>query len=220
MKYTLLIIILLYNNSLLYSQNQIIETMKQIKFFPEIFGMVELGYSKTSKTICSPGYPECNTPLNTLQLNAPQKIMYDIPSDKSTIIIPICIVYNISLRRIYKYYNENMTLYIQAIDQKKNYSGEVYNEEYIGDEIPLPPVYYEQIIKERNINIKEAQKYSDKELDEGPSYQSFMNLNAITYVKISFEPGKYVIWYTFRGLESNHCHFEIVANKQKNNLNP
>ena len=39
--------------------------MQHLKFIPEEFNNIEVGFSKTGITLCSPGYPNDDIPLNT-----------------------------------------------------------------------------------------------------------------------------------------------------------
>lgn len=65
----------------------------------------------------------------------------------------------------------------------------------------------------RDQRHEEMVKDSDDELNEGRGSLRFMNLNVMTYVNMPFLPGKYEIWYIFRGLEFNHSVIEIISGK-------
>lgn len=213
--YSLLItsLLLFCVNSVFGQQNK--KNMQHLKFIPEEFNNIEVGFSKTAMTFCSPGYPNRDIPLNTLLINAPEKILYTMQSRDTAVVIPICIADNISLRRLHKYHKDDLIFHIKMINQEKVYSGKIYDEEDAGDRIPIPSHLHKKMIEDRDLNNKEAQKYNDDELDEGVSYPSFMNLNVLNYVKIPFQSGQYEIWYTFRGLESNHCYFDIIEKSDK-----
>ena len=65
----------------------------------------------------------------------------------------------------------------------------------------------------RDQRHEEMVKDSDDELNEGRGSLRFMNLNVMTYVNMPFLPGKYEIWYIFRGLDFNHSVIEIISGK-------
>lgn len=215
--YYLLFIMLFITGSDLLSvsikQEQTIEPMKNIRFVPKEFNGIDLGYSKTLITPCSPGYPSGDIALNSLMINVPEQIVYDIDSTDVIPILPACTADNISFRRANKYYNDDMTFHVKMMGEEKVYSGKIFDEEDDGNRVPLPPEVQEQMKKDRDQWIKEAQTYRDDELNEGQSSRVFMNLNIMNYVNIPFLPGRYEIWYSCSGLESNHCYFEIVAEK-------
>ncbi|CCZ09804.1 hypothetical protein [Culturomica massiliensis] len=105
-----------------------------------------------------------------------------------------------------------MVFYVRIVSQNKIVSGKLFDEEE-GNKIPLSPDVCEQMKKMRDQRHEEMVKYSDDELNEGQSSLRFMNLNVMTYVNMPFLPGKYEIWYIFRGLEFNHSVIEIISGK-------
>ena len=215
--YPLLLIILLILNgnslSAFCQQEQKKELMKNIRFIPEEFNEIELGYAKGSVTPCSPGYPDEDIPLNTLLINVPEKIIYN-PVKELIPVIPVCTAKHISLRRSFKYDQDDMVFYVRIVSQNKIASGKLFDEDE-REKMPLSPEVCEQMEKMRDQKREEMVKYSDDELNEGQSSVRFMNLNVMTYVDMPFLPGKYEIWYTFRGLESNHSVVEIIVGELK-----
>lgn len=105
-----------------------------------------------------------------------------------------------------------MVFYVRIVSQNKIVSGKLFDEEE-GNKIPLSPDVCEQMKKMRDQRHEEMVKDSDAELNEGQSSLRFMNLNVMTYVNMPFLPGKYEIWYIFRGLEFNYSVIEIISGK-------
>jgi len=72
-----------------------------IRFLPEIFNELELGYLKAGINPCSPLYPESAIShlRNELRINAPEIIIYSlkIPIDSVQPVIPVCIASVITL---------------------------------------------------------------------------------------------------------------------------
>jgi hypothetical protein len=103
------------------------------------------------------------------------------------------------------------TIHVRKMGEETWYSGEIV-EIYSGtlEHPDLPHNYYEEEAK-RQQRIKEAQKYTDEELDEniGQSSGSAININIVNLVNISFEQGIYEIYVSMFGLESNRVKVEI-----------
>ena len=86
-----------------------------------------------------------------------------------------------------------------------------------GEIIPLEegvialPLNYEKWEKERLERIKQAQQYSDDELDDDRySSGSAINVDLMKSVDIQLESGVYEIYLSFCGLESNRARVEII----------
>jgi hypothetical protein len=182
--------------------------MENITFIPEKFNAVELGFYKNSMNSCTPGYPDDRMCVNTIIINIPQKVVVNVKADSLSPIIPICAVYSISAKRSLKYNALSAeTLHIRKNDDEVVvYTGEI-KEPYIPHKI-IPTWNRDENREER---VLEAQKYSDEELDEGQASGGYMNLNIMEYVDMPFAPGRYEVWLSFYGLESNHCFTEIIA---------
>lgn len=102
-------------------------------------------------------------------------------------------------------------LHVRNIKDDKVYSGEVY-ESGRDNEFPIePPEEVQEIERSRReAAIAEAQQYSDAELDEGQSGMVYLNVDALRYVDIPIVSGRYEIFFSKSGLESNHCFVDIV----------
>lgn len=109
--------------------------MRNITFIPEEFDKVELGYYKNSINACTPGYPNESMRVNTIFINIPPKIFFNIDVDSLLPIIPICAVYSISSRRSLKY-SELSTemLYIKRNNDGVTFSGGI-TEPYVPHKI-------------------------------------------------------------------------------------
>lgn len=189
-----------------------------IRFIPEIFNELELGYLKAGINPCSPLYPESAIShlRNELRINAPEKIIYSIkiPVDSVQPVIPVCIASVITLRRTYKYPDlSEEVFFIRKADTECWFSGKVFDETLQDGNPIIPPPWQEEMEEELKKKIEEAQSYSDEELDEGQAGGEYRNLNLMQYVDMPFEPGIYEIYYTLKGLESNWAQVEIVFEK-------
>lgn len=182
--------------------------MTNIRFIPKEFETVKLGQQQISENDCSPLHGSTIS-INTLSINAPERIILK-GRDSLMYVIPLCIRYSISLRRSLKYANAaRNVITIKRLQDGKIYSGEIVKNGFEG-ELPFPDDYDKEGWDWLQTAIVEAQKYSDKELDEGPFGDGWMNINGLEYVNLPFAAGKYEIWLSFSGLESNHAVVEVV----------
>lgn len=186
------------------------EQMKNIQFIPKEFNEIKFGHYETKENICSPTFLNGTTTLNAITINTPEKIVCKLHSDNFTPVIPICAAYMVSLRRIFKYNKLSARmLYIKKLDEETVYSGEIVDKN-MKYEYPEPDPRQREREKEKEQKVKEAQKYNDDQLDEGQTVGGYMNINLMEYIDIPFKAGKYEIYLSFCGLESNHTIVEIV----------
>ena len=186
--------------------------MNTIEFIPKEFNDIQLGYNEDSETLCSQGYPNGLLQLNrnTIVVNAPQKIICNVSDSTFVPIIPICIAFKITERRELKYTHLSAKMaYIKKVNEGTEFFGEVYNKN-MDNEYPAPLSYPEEVQKERIRKTKEVQTLSDEELEDGQASGGFLNVNLMEYVDMPFEQGKYEIYLSFSGLESNRVKVEIV----------
>ena len=188
-----------------------ISKMQTIQFIPEEFHDVKLGHYESSANNCTPHYPYFEFQLlNEIAINAPEKIIFNFSNGDIIPVIPICGAYIITLRRGAKYAHlSTQMIHIRKIDEGTVYSGGIIDKNLEYEHPALPPDHLQQQ-EERARRIEEAQKYSDKELDEGQASGSAMNINLLEYVDMPLTPGSYEIWLSFNGLESNRVIVEIV----------
>ncbi|MCA1744528.1 MAG: hypothetical protein LC643_02220 [Bacteroidales bacterium] len=205
-----------------------------IRFIPETFNDLELGYSSGSHSPCSPLYPDKATRrlTNEALINAPEKIIlpssisldsiqrsganidyiYGVAATTLQPVIPVCIARVATSRRGLKYAHlSDEIFYIRKMGSEYWYSGKVYDETLTGMEIPSPG--REEWEKERKKQIAEAQHYPDDSLNEGSGSGDYRNLNLMLYVDMPFEPGVYELYYSVLGFESNRVQVEIVFDK-------
>ena len=190
-------------------QTNKIETMKNVKFIPKEFNDIKLGFRESIQNVCSPQFSGL-IPVNSITINSPQKIICKNNKNVYVPIIPVCVVYDVSLRRGLKYYHLNVELlHIRRIGDEKIYTGEIF-EKGLENEYPdYPSGYYEEL-ERIEADVKEAQKYSDDDLDSGQSSGGYMNIDLLEYVDVPLQSGLYEIYLSFSGLESNHVQVEIV----------
>ena len=205
--------------------------MNSIEFIPKEFHDVKLGFNETSKNPCSPNYPLYASDFlrNAITINVPEKIICNISDSAFFPIIPVCVAYVIGEKRGLKYAHlSTPVIHIRKTGEETGFSGEVVEPPYqtlddgtiVYKSPDLPPDYYEEEEK-RQQRIKEAQKYSDEEIDEkeGQGIGGFLNVNLMEYVDMPFEPGKYEIYLSFSGLESNRVFVEIIFQGNIKNQN-
>ncbi|MCA1744529.1 MAG: hypothetical protein LC643_02225, partial [Bacteroidales bacterium] len=195
-----------------------------IRFIPETFNDLELGYSSGGSNPCSPMYPDDALwhLTNEALINAPEKIIlpssisldsiqrsganidyiYGVAATTIQPVIPVCIALVVTRRRGLKYAHlSDEIFHIRKTDSEHWYSGKVYDETLTGMEIPSPG--REEWEKERKNQIAEAQHYPEDSLNEGNFSGSYKNLNLMLYVDMPFEPGVYELYYSVLGFESN-----------------
>lgn len=188
------------------------DNMSSTKFFPKSFHDVKLGYHETEMNECSPGYPEELFSTNKIAINVPRKIIFHL--DNLQPIIPVCVLYVVSVKRGLKYdgLSKKFIFMANTKDTTNEYTAEVYdNDPNLQHEHPEPDPFAEELENERRKKIIEAQRYSDDELEESTDWGRYMNINLLDYINLPIESGKYEVWMSFYGLESNHCFVEIIA---------
>ena len=185
--------------------------MKNIEFIPEYFHQVKLDDNHQSvRHKLTPYYPDSPSLYfkNKIEINIPQKIILRRPASEFTPIIPVCGAYVITLRRASKYAHLSAEmLHIRKAGEETWHSGEIIPLE---EGVIALPLNYEKLEKERLERIKQAQQYSDDELDEGNASGSAINVDLMEYVDIQLESGVYEIYLSFCGLESNRARVEII----------
>lgn len=181
--------------------------MTNIQYIPAAFETVKLGNTETLENSCSPLYGKEIT-INSLYIHTPEKIIL-AKEDSAKCIIPLCIRYCVSLRRALKYSDTSqMDITIRRLQDDRVYSGEVRESGSEG-ELLFPDDDDKEAWLEKQAAAAKAQRYSDKELDEGQYSDDWMNINLLEYVDMPFLPGKYEIAASFYGLKSNRALVEI-----------
>lgn len=184
--------------------------MDSIKYTPATFKDILLGYNSRERNKCTPLYPNDLIEPNVILINVPNTIVLG-NGNCDDVVVPLCATYLISLRRAYKYADSEVKrIHIKSLDEDVVYSGDILNPD-LALEDPLFPPWHQDQERERQKKISEAQSYNDDELNVGQASGGYVNLNAMEYVDMPFLPGKYEIWLSFSGLESNHCLVEIVV---------
>lgn len=219
-KITCIITICLLSSTILIScscvtKHKITKEMKSITFIPKEFEDIELGYDKTNSNKLTPLYPD-GISSNTIAINTPTKVIYKISKDSVVKpSIPLCTIYAISSKRGLKYANLSAKIiHVKELNSDIIYSGEIIpldlQYEYPAED---PDCAEEEI--ERQAMILEAQNYSDDELDDFSVRRgNFMNIDVLEYVDMPIKSGKYEVYLSFSGLESNKAIVEIVIEEK------
>lgn len=195
------------------------KNMKNIEFIPQIFHDVELSLYSHKEYPCTPRYPEVLFEPNFILINIPQKIIYKYYNISTTPIIPACAIIAISGKRELKYHHlSTSVVHIKKVDQDTIYSGEVVDPN-LKYEYPEPHPRHQEREKERIIKIQEAQKYSDKELDDGNLVVAdVLNINILEYINMPFSSGRYEIYLSAFNLESNRVIVDIIIENDERSI--
>jgi hypothetical protein len=192
--------------------------MENIKFIPKEFRDVELNLYNHKKYPCTPHYTEDLFASSIILINIPKKIyVYQYNKEIKEIkqVIPMCAVFAISQKRALKYEHlSTPKIHIRKVDQDITYSGEIVDPNLKYEYLVYPPGY-EEAQKKKIEMIKEAQKYSDEELNDGLIAGDAMNINLLDYVDMPFIAGRYEIFISCYNLESNKTYVEIIMKKVK-----
>ena len=198
------------------------ETTMGIRFEPQEWMELELDWSEyvwsMERNACTPVVDEWKS---VVSINVPTKILVDSKRLHEVVpAIPVSVFTQISENRSYKYHGNQhlLRLHISKAGEKEVlYESLVEKKEEelpagITDKHPEPePVDPIQEAKE-NAKRENAMSIPDEELDKGHTqFRSFcFTFNACDYVSMPLQPGKYEVYCTFRGLESEHKVVEIV----------
>ena len=214
-RFAIIVILFMVVAQYSFSQTQKIKkiNMKAVQFIPKAFHDVKLGYEQDVIHALTPHYPETEYVMkNEIAINIPQKIIFNPKEDDFTPIIPVCGFFVITSRRGLKFIDKiALLIHIKKADEEEWFSGEII-EDY-EDEIPDIPEWTEKEEEERQQRIKEAQKYTLEELEDGTAAALAININALKYVKMPITSGFYDIYISKSGLESNRMQVEIVFEK-------
>ena len=185
--------------------------LKPIEFFPRKFHDVRLGLYETSDTACTPRKAIAGS-MNRLAINLPEKIVFR-PGLAVRPVVPLCGAYMVSLRRGLKYSGQSsaMTLHVRRVGEERWYSGALVDPNLKYEHPALPPNHEEE--SREMERIKEAQAYKDEELDEGQASGGFINVDVLEFVEVQLQPGRYEVYLSMSGLESNHATVEVVFQK-------
>ena len=185
-------------------------TTSEIQFIPKEFNDIKLGYGETEMVKTSPGYPNDVIKANTMVINTPKVIYYNDCDSSFRPTIPLSATYNLSLNRLWKYIDlVAQLIHVKHIESGVEVSGEIC-EKKVYPNLSVFPAEDPMGEKWEEEQIKEAQKLTDAELDNGQCFHGCLNVNIMEYLDFSFLPGKYKVWLSFSGLESNHTMVEIV----------
>ena len=199
------------------------EKMMGIRFEPYEWMELELDWSEyvwsERENACTPVVDEWKS---VVSINVPTKILVDSKRLHEVVpAIPVSVFTQISENRSYKYHGNQhlLRLHISKAGEKEVLyeSLAVVEREPewpagITDKHPEPkPVDPIQEAKEK-AKRENAMSIPDEELDKGHTqFRSFcFTFNACDYVSMPLQPGKYEVYCTFRGLESEHKVVEIV----------
>ncbi len=183
-----------------------------VRYVPEAFGKVKLGWRENRMNPCSPGYPEDLVEMNSLSINVPESVIYRAGHPPTVSVIPLCVTYSVSLRRVYKYHSvSDKMLYVKDLDTQEEYSAVV--EEILPHEYLVPDPFYEEHQRELRKKVEEARQYEDHELGEGLAGANYINVNLLEYIDLPWQPGRYEVRMAFLGLESNRIVMEIIEER-------
>ena len=193
-----------------------------IRFEPQEWMELELDWSEyvwsERENACTPVVDEWKS---VVSINVPTKILVDSKRLHEVVsAIPVSVFTQISENRSYKYHGNQhlLRLHISKAGEKEVlYESLVEKKEEelpagITDKHPEPEP--EDPIQEAKEKAKRqnAMAMKDEELDKEVSQLSlyYDTFNACDYVSMPLQPGKYEVYCTFRGLESEHKVVEIV----------
>lgn len=178
--------------------------MRDIEFIPQEFNDIKLGDDETEMVKTTLVFPNDEVKINTIAIHTPQQIICNTSDTCIMPVVPMCVRYAVSLRRAYKYNHlSDELIHVKSVGDGTEYSGKIVEkiEDYCLPDSISPGV---------SEAVNEAQQYTDTELDTGQYESGYLNVNIMEYVDFPFLPGKYEIWLSFYGLESNHTIVEIV----------
>ena len=198
------------------------EKMMGIRFEPQEWMELELDWREyvwsERENACTPVVDEWKS---VVSINVPTKILVDSKRLHEVVpAIPVSVFTQISENRSYKYHGNQhlLRLHISKAGEKEVlYESLVEKKEEelpagITDKHPEPEP--EDPIQEAKEKAKRenAMSIPDEELDKGHTrFRSFcFTFNACDYVSMPLQPGKYEVYCTFHGLESEHKVVEIV----------
>ena len=189
------------------------KTMKTIEFIPKNFKKIDFEKMEKEMCPCSPNFPHEINEVNILKINVPEKIFFHSLDEKKVIpVLPVCMAYSISILRGLKYHNfSEKTFHIKLEDGDFEYSGDFFNIR-AAHKTPYKPIDTSEYEQQR---INDAQKLSDAALDEGVYSRGYLNVNALDYVQMPIKSGKYEVWVSYYGLESNRAEVEIVFKNEQ-----
>ena len=189
--------------------------MCKIKFIPEEFDKVICEFKFAEPNQCTHGSEQ--QIVNQIIINAPQEIIYnkkkfDAETNElaNNFKLPICIYSMITFRQEYKYYDQiDWIVNIRKVDNEEWISG-VLSEKVAEGEYLMPSPWEEENRLEEKEKAKDAQKYSEADLQLGTGLCGAINIDLHEYIDLIPEEGEYEIFVSKSGLESNRVRVKIT----------
>lgn len=196
--------------------------MKKVSFEPQAWNELEFAWNEyvwsEFENPCSPNIDILK--MNTVSINVPEKIRAS-KKGVAKIPVPVCVSFCLTEYRYYKYINpeyekmihvksldETETVFLRCpIERIVKYNGEQPQEVLASD--PLREKYE----KKRLEMIQKCKDLPDERLDEGYAYGVNLTFNLSDYMDEPLQCGRYEIYFTYRGLESEHRIVEITYKK-------
>ena len=193
--------------------------MKGVAFIPDVYNSLDFSGDVSTENKCTEHYDWISTPrVNTIDINTPEKIIFDTSAQGFEPVIPVCGAYLISANWGLKYHNLPVkVLYIRRADEDKWYSGRIdralraykkfgINQHPAPSPLEKDKAYQKKLKRER----EKAQSYTDEELKSGQANGSAFTENLLDYVEIPLTSGIYEIYMSSLGIESNKVKVEII----------
>lgn len=193
--------------------------MKKVSFEPQAWNELEFAWNEyvwsEFENPCSPDIDMLK--MNTVSMNIPEKICAS-KKGVAKIPVPVCVSFYLTEYRYYKYINpkyEKM-IHVKSLDETESaflhcpiehivkYNGEQ------PQEVLAPDPLREKYEKERLEMIQKCKDLPDEMLDEGFAQGVDLTFNLSDYIDEPLQCGKYEIYFTYLGLESEHRIVEIA----------
>lgn len=193
--------------------------MKKVSFEPQAWNELEFAWNEyvwsEFENPCSPDIDMLK--MNTVSMNIPEKIRVS-KKGVAKIPVPVCVSFCRTEYRYYKYSDpkyEKM-IHVKCLEEAESvflhcpierivkYNGEQPQEVLASD--PLR----EEFEKKRLEMIQKCKELPDEMLDEGFAQGVDLTFNLSDYMDEPLQCGRYEIYFTYLGLESEHRIVEIA----------
>ena len=184
--------------------------MSKIQFIPKEFHDVVCDFQNGMGNPCTP-----KEVRYSIRINAPKEVIlyvnkgYNANLNTAYLQLPICIEASITDRRRYKYLDlTTWVINVRKAGSDKWQINKLEIDDY--DEMEEGDPFIEIEKREELEKQKDAQKYSDDELDVLPGNGYTFNIDPVKHSGVVFEEGEYEIFLSCCGLDSNSVIVKIT----------
>lgn len=191
--------------------------MKKVSFEPRAWNELEFNWDgHVWRIVDNPCSPKLDMwERKAVSINIPERIRVS-KKGVAKIPVPVCVSFCIPDNRYYKYCSDpkyEKIIHVKCLDETESaflhypieeHMSKYYTEHFQDAVTPALYLLLEKAEKERLEMIQKCKELPDEMIDEGPAQGWYLTFNLSEYMDEPLQCGRYEIYFTYRGLESEH----------------